>query len=238
MDDQGRLTALEMTNYNSGAAGIESFYDIPQRRITFLPADAPLPEEAYRELASAANHFARESHIDGWAHQLGEDPLAFRLRHISDPRLRAVLEAAAAAFGWGQRTPASHHGFGLACGADKESVVAACVEVCVAPDSGALQVLHMVEAFECGALINPDNVRAQVEGVVIQGLGGALFESVRFANGCILNPDFGGYRVPRFEDLLHLETVLLDLKDILSTGAGETPIIAIAPAGIVQPSQK
>ena len=230
VDAQGRLTALEMTNYNSGAAGIEPFYDIPNRRSTFLPADAPLREGAYRALASTANNFARESHIDGWAHQLGEDALAFRLRHIVDPRLRAVLEAAAEAFGWGQRTPAHHHGFGIACGSDKGSYVAACVEVSVASGSGALTVLRVVEAFECGAIINPDNVRAQVEGAVIQGLGGALFESVRFVNGRILNPDFAGYRVPRFADLPRIETVLLDRKDIPSVGAGETPIIAIAPA--------
>ncbi|MCB0152312.1 MAG: xanthine dehydrogenase family protein molybdopterin-binding subunit, partial [Caldilineaceae bacterium] len=86
------------------------------------------------------------------------------------------------------------------------------------------------EAFECGAIINPDNVRAQVEGAIIQGLGGALYESVRFANGRILNPGFDGYRVPRFLDLPRIETVLLDRRDLPSVGAGETPILAIAPA--------
>ena len=100
----------------------------------------------------------------------------------------------------------------------------------MAPVTGALQVLHVVEAFECGALINPDNVRAQVEGAVIQGLGGALFERVRFANGRILNPDFAGYRVPRFTDIPRIEVVLLDRRDMPSVGAGETPIIAVAPA--------
>ncbi|MFO7634144.1 MAG: molybdopterin cofactor-binding domain-containing protein [Caldilinea sp.] len=230
VDDQGRLTAWEMTNYNSGAAGIEPFYEFPNRKITFYPADSPLREGAYRALASTANNFARESHIDGWAHRLGEDPLAFRLRHITDPRLRAVLEAAAAAFGWGKRKAAENQGFGIAGGSDKGSYVAACVEVAVHPETGAVKVLYVVEAFECGAIINPDNVRAQVEGAVIQGLGGALFESVRFANGRILNPDFSGYRVPRFSDIPRIEVVLLDRKDIPSVGAGETPIIAVAPA--------
>lgn len=72
-------------------------------------------------------------------------------------------------------------------------------------------------------------VRAQVEGAVIQGLGGALFESVRFANGRILNPDLSGYRVPCFGDLPRIDTVLLDRKDLASVGAGETPILVIAP---------
>jgi isoquinoline 1-oxidoreductase len=219
-----------MTNYNAGAAGIEPFYAIPHRKLTYLPADPPLRQGAYRALASTANNFAREAHIDAWAHQLGEDPLAFRLRHITDTRLRAVLEAAAAAFGWEQRPSAAHHGFGIACGADKGSYVAACVAVEVDPATGALRVQRIVEAFECGALINPDNVRAQVEGAIIQGLGGACYESVRFANGRILNPDFGGYRVPHFADIPAIEVVLLDRKNIPSAGAGETPIIAIAPA--------
>ncbi len=230
VDAQGRLTAWAMTNYNSGAAGIEPFYAVADRAITYLPADPPLRQGAYRALASTANNFARESHIDGWAHRLGEDPLAFRLRHLTDPRMRAVLEAAAEAFGWGGRVAAAHHGFGIACGSDKGSYVAACAEVMVEPATGVIRVLDVVEAFECGAIINPDNVRAQVEGAIIQGLGGALFESVRFANGRILNPDFAGYRVPRFGDIPRIEIVLLDRRDIPSVGAGETPIIAIAPA--------
>ena len=230
VDESGRLTTLEMTNYSSGAAGIETLYAIPNQRITFLPADPPLRQGAYRALATTANHFARESHIDGWAHRLGEDPLAFRLRHIDDPRLRAVFEAAALHFGWDSRTAAANHGFGIAGGSDKGSYVAACVEVAVDPADGTLTVLRVVEAFECGAIINPDNVRAQVEGAIIQGLGGALYESVRFANGRILNPGFDGYRVPRFLDLPRIETLLLDRRDLPSVGAGETPIVAIAPA--------
>ena len=232
IDAQGRLTAWEMTNYNAGAAGIEPFYAIPNRKLTYLPADPPLRQGAYRALASTANNFARETHIDAWARRLGEDPLAFRLRHITDARLRAVLVAAATAFGWSEDMMLEEtHGAGIACGVDKGAYVAACVEVAIDPATyGIHHVVRVVEAFECGALINPDNVRAQVEGAIIQGLGGALLESVRFANGRILNPDFGAYRVPRFADIPEIEVVLLDRKDIPSAGAGETPIIAIAPA--------
>ncbi len=142
----------------------------------------------------------------------------------------AVLTAAAQRFGWGERASQPHHGVGLAGGFEKGSYVAACVEVYVNPANRQPKVLRVVEAFDCGALLNPDNVRSQIEGAVIQGLGGALFESVKFANGRILNPDFAGYRVPRFGDLPAIETILLDRKEIASAGAGETPIIAIAPA--------
>ena len=119
---------------------------------------------------------------------------------------------------------------GLACGYDKGSYVAACVEVEVNRANGQPKVVAVVEAFDCGAVINPDNTRSQVEGAIIQGLGGALFESVKFANGRILNASFAGYRVPRFADVPDIETILIDRKDVAPAGAGETPIIAVAPA--------
>jgi isoquinoline 1-oxidoreductase len=83
---------------------------------------------------------------------------------------------------------------------------------------------------ECGAVVNPDHLKNQVEGSMVMGLGGALFEAIEFEEGKILNPRFSRYRVPRFRDTPHLEVVLLDRKDLPSAGAGETPIIGIAPA--------
>jgi nicotinate dehydrogenase subunit B len=87
-----------------------------------------------------------------------------------------------------------------------------------------------VTAFECGAIVNPDGLKNQVEGAVIQGIGGALFEAVQFADGKILNPWFSRYRVPRFRDMPQLETILLNRPDLPSAGAGECPIVALAPA--------
>jgi isoquinoline 1-oxidoreductase len=87
-----------------------------------------------------------------------------------------------------------------------------------------------VTAFECGAVINPDGLRNQVSGSIVQGLGGALFEAVHFANGRILNPHFRDYRVPRFRDVPPIEVEIIDRKDLPSAGAGETPIVGLAPA--------
>ena len=81
-----------------------------------------------------------------------------------------------------------------------------------------------------GAILNPRNTLAQVEGAIIQGLGGALMEEMRFENGKILNARFSEYQVPRFSHVPKIECVLLDRKDLASVGAGETPIIAVAPA--------
>jgi isoquinoline 1-oxidoreductase len=95
---------------------------------------------------------------------------------------------------------------------------------------GKVKVVRVVTAFECGAIVNPDNLRNQIEGATMMGIGGALFEGIQFENGRILNARFSRYRVPRFSDVPILETVLLDRRDLPSVGAGETPIVALAPA--------
>jgi isoquinoline 1-oxidoreductase len=225
----GTITAWEHDNYNSGSAGIQTPYEIANQRITYHPSQAPLRQGSYRALAATANHFARESHMDELAHALGRDPLHFRLQSLRDERLRAVLEAAAAAFGWRGAAPPGH-GYGIAGGTEKGSYVATCAEVAVDRASGQLRVVRVVQAFECGAIVNPDGLRNQVEGAVVQGLGGALYEAIDFAGGRVLNPRFSSYRVPRFADMPAIEVVLVNRLDLPSAGAGETPIIGIAPA--------
>jgi isoquinoline 1-oxidoreductase len=226
----GTLTAWEFHNYNSGGSAIRTLYEVPNQLIEFHSARSPLRQGSYRALASTANVFARETHMDELAHAAGADPLEFRLKNLKDPRFRAVFEAAAKAFGWGKSKPASGHGFGIGGGTEKGSFVATCAEVAVDRASGRVQVVRAVSAFECGAVLNPDHLKNQVEGAMLMGLGGALFEAIEFSDGKIINPRFSDYRVPRFSDTPELEVVLLDRKDLPSAGAGETPIIGIAPA--------
>lgn len=225
----GVITSWECHNYNSGPSGLKSPYNIPGQQVQFHEADSPLRQGSYRGLAATANHFARECHMDELARKLGMEPLAFRLKNTSDPRLRAVMEAAADRFGWGKSRPAPGHGFGIAAGFEKGGYVACCAEVRL-DKSGALRVERVVEAFECGAVVNPQHLRNQIEGGVIMGLGGALFEAIDFANGRLKNPKLSLYRVPRFQDIPKIESVLVDRKDLPSAGSGETPIVAIAPA--------
>lgn len=226
----GTLTALEFHNYNSGSAGIRTPYDVPNARTQFHPADSPLRQGSYRALAATFNNFARETHMDELAARVGMDPLAFRLKNLRDERLRAVLEAAAERFGWNRSRATDGRGIGIACGVEKGGYVATCAEVAVDRASGRVRVARIVEAFECGAVVNPDGLRNQVEGAVVMGLGGALWEAVEFEDGRILNPRLSQYRVPRFGDVPPIDIVLLDRKDLPSAGAGETPIIAVAPA--------
>jgi isoquinoline 1-oxidoreductase len=225
----GILTAWDFHNYNSGGSAIRSLYDVPIQQAVFHAVPSPLRQGSYRALAATANHFARESHMDELAHAARLDPLEFRLKNLKDERLRAVIKAAAAAFRWGRKS-ADGHGIGIAAGSDKGSFVATCAEVAVDPSTGRVQVVRATSAFECGTIINPDHLKNQVEGAMVMGLGGALFESIEFNDGRILNARFSQYRVPRFRDTPTIEVVLLDRNDLPPAGAGETPIVAIAPA--------
>ena len=150
--------------------------------------------------------------------------------NLEEPRLRAVFEAAAKAFGWGKTIPIQNHGYGIGGGTEKGGFTATCAEVAVNPESGEVKVIRTTTAFECGTIINPTHLENQILGAVVQGLGGALFEAIDFENGRILNPHFAKYRVPRFKDIPIIEIIQVNRKDLPSSGAGEAPIVGIAPA--------
>jgi isoquinoline 1-oxidoreductase len=166
--------------------------------------------------------------MDELAHSIRMDPLEFRLKNAANQRLRAVIEAAAEKFGWSGRKKAAGRGSGIAGGFEKGGYVATCAEIAVT--NGMVKVLRTVIAFECGAIVNPDHLRQQVEGGMIMGIGGALFEQIDFADNKLVSSRLSRYRVPRFADMPVIESVLLDRKDIPSAGSGETPIVCIAPA--------
>lgn len=225
---EGVLSSWEFHNYNSGGSGIDTPYDVANQEIKYHPVKSPLRQGSYRGLAGTANIFARECIMDDLAEKVNMDPLAFRLKNLSFVRLRDVLVAAAEKFNWKDNQTEKGRGYGIACGDEKGSVIAACAEVVQVNDS--YRVERIVVAFECGAIINPSNVENQIVGSVVQGIGGALFERIDFKDGKILNPALSSYRVPRFSDVPIIEVVVLNKKEIPSVGAGETPIFAVAPA--------
>ncbi len=232
LDANGSLIAWDFTNINAGGSAIEPPYRIANVRTRSVSSDSPLRQGAYRCLAATANNFARESFMDELAAAAGAEPLAFRLAHLENPRIRTVLEAAARHFDWPTRKKkvTADIGVGLACGTEKNSCVAACVEVGIDRKRGEIKVHHVCEAFECGPIQNPGNLLSQVQGCIIMGMGGALSEEIQFADGRILNAGFAGYRVPRFKDVPKIDVHLINNTSIPSAGGGETPIIAIAPA--------
>jgi isoquinoline 1-oxidoreductase len=227
--NDGTVTAWEFHNYNSGGSAMQVKYNFPNQDIQFHNSKSPLRQGSYRGLAATANHFAREVHMDELAQLVGLDPVEFRLKNIKDERLKGVLEAAASSFGWG-RKKAQGRGRGIACGFEKGSYVAAAAEVSVDAKTGSVKIERVVESFECGAIVNKLHLHNQVEGAVVQAIGGAMFENIQFKDGQILNGRFSKYRIPRFSDVPEIEIVLLDRKDLPSAGAGETPIVGLAPA--------
>jgi isoquinoline 1-oxidoreductase len=227
--NDGTVTAWEFHNYNSGASAIQVKYDFPNQNILFHNTKSPLRQGSYRGLAATANHFAREVHMDELAQLVKMDPVAFRLKNIKDERLRAVLESAANSFGWDKKKT-DGRGRGIACGFEKGSYIATAAEVSVEAKTGRVKLERVVASFECGAIVNRMHLHNQVEGAVVQAIGGALFENIQFKDGQVLNGKFSKYRLPRFSDIPVIEIVLLDRKDLPSAGAGETPIVGLAPA--------
>lgn len=224
----GTITAWKFNNYNSGGAGLETQYKVSNQHIAHIPSATPLKQGSYRGLAATANEFARECHMTDLARLIKMDPLEFRIKNLEDDRFIAVLQAAAKAFGWnGSKAPG--HGYGIAGGFEKGGYVACCAEVMINSDK-EVKVVRVTQAFDCGAIINPNHLENQVMGSIVQGLGGALFEAIEFSDGKILNSGLSSYRVPRFSDIPKIEIVLIDRKDVSSTGAGEAGIVGIAPA--------
>jgi nicotinate dehydrogenase subunit B len=227
VDANGQIVAWLFDNWNSGGAGLQSPYDIGVRNVVFHEVNSPLRQGSYRALASTANHYAREMHMDTMARALSVDAVEFRMRHLKDERIRAVLQAAAKKIGWPKPSSAGR-ALGIACGTEKGGYIGTAAEVSKTGDS--FRVERIAIAFECGAIVNPDGLNNQVEGSVVQGVGGALFEAIEFANGKLQNGTMALYRVPRFSDTPPIDVVLLDRPDLPSAGAGEASMVCVAPA--------
>ena len=229
VNPDGKIAAWEFHNYNAGTAGFRTYYDIPNQKIVFHEVNSPLRQGSYRGLAATANHFAREVHTDEIASSLKMDPLEFRLKNLTEERLHGVFKEGAKQFGWNKPREANH-GFGVGGGYEKLGYVATFVEVALVPGSHDIKIRRVLTAFDCGAVVNPDGLRNQIVGANIMGIGGAIFEAIEFDNGRIVNPRFSRYRVPRFGDVPPMDTLLIDRKDQPAVGAGEAPIVGIAPA--------
>jgi len=233
LTDAGKIVLWDYGIYGMGGRGADLFYDVPHHRTTIyrkLRNDDgmhPFATGPWRAPDNNTNSFARESHIDTMASKVGMDPLDFRLKNLTDERMRRVLKAAAEKFGWTPAKTPSGRGFGIACGSDVNVPVALIAEVEVDGGTGSVQVKRVVCAQDMGLVINPEGVKLQVEGGVTMGLGYALTEEVHFKGGRILDLSFGTYEVPRFSWVPEIETVLIKADDSPAKGAGEPPIICV-----------
>ncbi|MEX0786680.1 MAG: molybdopterin cofactor-binding domain-containing protein [Dehalococcoidia bacterium] len=230
----GTLVAWECKAYHAGdrpfvgRRGSDTPYDVPNVNVTVYTSDSPLRVGSYRSLGGAANHFAREVHMDEIAEAVGVDPVELRLRNLSQPRFRKVLESAAERFGWSAAKPPSKRGVGVAVGLDVGSYVATCMQVGV--QGTEVKVERVAAALDCGLTVNPEGAANQVEGSIVMGLGTALYEAADFQAGVLLNSGFTRYRVPRINNAPQIEVALVGDVETPSTGAGEPGIVPVAAA--------
>ena len=241
LDGDGKISRWDYQVFAAGERGAATFYDIPNLRIASagglsytggtLPADLhPFAVGPWRAPGANMNVFAAESQIDIMAAGAGVDPLAFRLKHIADPRMRRVVQAAADAFGWQPATRPSGKGYGIACSSDAGSFVTTMAEVKVDKPSGKVTVLRMVCAQDMGIIVNPEGARMQIEGGVTMGLGYALTEELRFHGGEILDQNFDSYQLPRFSAVPRIEVVLVKNSELAPQGCGEPAITTVGAA--------
>jgi nicotinate dehydrogenase subunit B len=211
-----------------GRRGSQTPYDVENVKVTVASSDSPLPAGSYRSLGGAVNHFAREAHIDEIAEAVGMDPVELRLRNLTHPRFRRVLETVAERFGWSGAKPPSKRGVGVAIGLDVGSYAATCVQLDVL--ASEVKVQRVVAALDCGLTVNPEGAANQVEGSIVMGMGTALYEAIDFEGGHVLNAGFTRYRVPRINDAPAIDVALVGDPGTPSTGAGEPAIVPVAAA--------
>jgi len=228
------FTSVEHQTASIGA----SFGAVPPYRIPAVEVDlhleiAPIRTAAFRSLAGAENLFAIESLMDELAASAGEDPLAFRLRHLDDPLMRRVLELVAERSDWAHRPRGNGRGFGLACGSfgrPSGTLIAQVASVAVDP-RGRVRLEHMWCAVDPGLVVNPDGVRNQIEGAMQQAASVALIEEVRHRNGRIITTGWDTYPIATFRDVsTSIDVLTAGDPARASTGVGEVGTVPVAAA--------
>ena len=216
------------TNYAFPAQGVTVHY----------VSNSFLHVSSFRTLGGMQNTFANESFMDELAAVAGVDPLEYRLRYLTEPREREVLQAAAEKANWDSHpsprkdTGSSGEGRGIAFARyENDQAIVACVaEVQVEETSGIVRVKRIVVAHDCGLIINPDGVKNQIEGNIIQALSRALKEEVQFDEFHITSIDWQTYPILTFSEVPEIEIVLINRTDQPAIGAGEPATVTTAAA--------
>jgi CO/xanthine dehydrogenase Mo-binding subunit len=244
----GQLIAAQLMSQQPFPAGLFSFgaernaptnYTLPRQRVTVhYLSRPPLRSSSMRSLGGAENTFANESFMDELAVAAGEDPLQFRLHYLDDPRAREVLLAAAKEAAW-KPGPAPHimpgelmegRGVAFVRYENEEALVACIAQVQVERATGLVRATRIVVAHDCGLIINPDGLKNQIEGNVIQSLSRTLKEEIQFDEYRIQSVDWDTYPILKFSEVPEVEVVLINRPDQPALGAGEPSTCTTAAA--------
>jgi nicotinate dehydrogenase subunit B len=239
IDASGKMCLWDYHVYYAGTRSAEQFYDVPNNLMSTYGSwmggmgggganPHPFATGAWRAPGANINVFARESQIDIMAAKLKMDPLEFRLKNTSDPRMRRVLEAAAERFGYKPAAAPSGRGIGFGCGIDAGSYVAQIAEIELG--NGSIQVKKIVAAQDMGICINPKGSLMQMEGCIMMGLGYTLTEDISFKGGKIFTTNFHNYRIPRFSMLPEIDAFLVKNDELDPQGGGEPSIVPVGAA--------
>ena len=210
-------------NYAADRNGI-ALYDFPGHQVlTHFITQMPLRVSSHRGLGAYANVFSIESFMDELAHLTQVDPVAYRLRHLKDPRARDAITAAARAFGWDtwQRRPGHGRGIAFARYKNIAGYCAVVMEVVVNPTNGHVRVLRAVASADCGHIVNPDGVSNQIEGGLVQSLSWTLKEQIHFDEHQVLSTDWASYPILGFGEVPPVEVVLINRPNAPFLGTGE-----------------
>ncbi|MBB4186417.1 CO/xanthine dehydrogenase Mo-binding subunit [Sinorhizobium terangae] len=231
---------LRISPSGNGDRNANPLYAIPNKRVLwhFLP-DMPLRVSALRALGGYANVFAIESTIDELALMAEADPVEFRLSHMEDPRARAVIELAAERFGWDKAQMPRNRGRGFAFARYKNlaAYLAVAMEAEVEPETGRVRIVRVVSAIDSGEIVNPDGIRNQTEGGILQSISWTLYEAVAFDRTRITSTDWSSYPILRFAsvpDSVEVHIIERPGEPFLGTGEAAQGPAAAAVANAIR----
>jgi len=234
LNDANQIVFWDYQVFFAGERSSQMFYAVPHFRTSSAGGFSggtglhPFGTGAWRGPGSNTNVFARESQIDVMAAQAGMDPVEFRLKNLTDPRMIRVLRAAADKFKWTPAKAPSARGYGVAILDYLNTYLAAMAEIVVDKGTGQIRVKRVTVAQDLGQVVNPEGARVQMEGCIIMGLGSVLTEEIHFKGGEIRDRNYDSYEITRFSWAPEIETVLIDNPDLAPQGCGEPTITCLA----------
>lgn len=218
-----------LVDFPGSPDGNRILYEIPNFYLEFLISQLPVPVAPWRSVQNGPNAFVTECFIDEVAHAAGKDPLEFRLPLLKkSKRAQRVLQVAAEKAGWGKPLPKGQ-GRGIAQHGCFGSFVAQVAEVSVDEKNGNVKVHRVVAAVDCGLAVNPDTVKAQIQGGIINALSTVLKEEVRFSYGGVESANFEDYGILRMSEVPEIEVHIVKSNGTMG-GVGEPGVPPLAPA--------
>jgi isoquinoline 1-oxidoreductase beta subunit len=226
-NDHWRGGKKDVPNRSTSEGFLKPYMDsIKNLAIMDIPFETPIPTMWWRSVYASTNGFAYESFLDELAREAGKDPLDFRRAYLKDERLQKLIDKMEEVSGWKSRKKGE--GYGTAITECFASTVGQVVKVSKAPN-GVIKIDQVWAVMDCGWYVNPDTVRAQVEGAIVMGLGAATIHEVKFRDGMAVDNNFSTYQMPRITDIPPIEIHIME-NDADAGGVGEPGLPAFAPA--------